>query len=224
MTVRSRRRRSIEVPSLVRLEGEGPLTLRRAEAESFVRSAFLAAYDARVDHFLPTLMALHSDAGRLLAVLGLRAPGPGPLYLEQYLDRPVDQVLSAVAGCPVDRGTLVEVGNFAVGAAGGGRWLITALTAYLYAAGRSWTVFTCGPELQNAFRRLGVELIDLGAADPGRLSVDERARWGGYYVQEPRVMAANVAQSHQILSALFEQECALNALWNGALQAGRLAA
>ena len=34
-------------------------------------------------------------------------------------------------------------------------------------------------------------------------------------------MAANVTQSHQVLSALFEKECALNALWLGALQAGR---
>lgn len=218
----SRRRRMMEVPTLVQLEG--PKAAERAEAEDFVCAAFLVAYEARVEHFLPTLMALRNDTGRLLAVLGLREPGPVPLFLEQYLDRPVEQALSAAAACPVDRASLVEVGNFAVGAAGGGRWLITALTAYLYAAGHSWTVFTCGPELQNAFRRLGVELIDLGAADPRRLAADAAARWGSYYDQKPRVMAANVAQSHQILSALFEQECALNALWQGALQAGRLAA
>lgn len=222
MTEMSRRRRVIDVPTLVQLEG--PLAAERADAEGFVRAAFAAAYDAQVKHFLPTLMALRNDSGRLLAVLGLRETGAESLFLEQYLDRPVEQALSAAVACPVDRASLVEVGNFAVGAAGGGRWLITALTAYLYAAGRSWTVFTCGPELQNAFRRLGVELVDLGAADPGRLPADERARWGSYYAQRPRVMAANVAQSHGVLSALFERECALNALWLGALQAGRLAA
>ena len=218
----SRRRRMMDVPTLVQMEG--PKAAERAAAEGFVCAAFLTAYEARVEHFLPTLMALRNDSGRMLAVLGLRETGADSLFLEQYLDRPVEQALSAAVACPVDRASLVEVGNFAVGAAGGGRWLITALTAYLYAAGRSWTVFTCGPELQNAFRRLGVELVDLGAADPGRLSVDERARWGSYYAQKPRVMAANVAQSHQVLSALFEKECALNALWLGALQAGRLAA
>ncbi len=222
MTAMNRRRRLINVPTLVQLEG--PLAAERANAEDFVRQAFGVAYDAQVKHFLPTLMALRNDRGCLLAVLGLRETGAEPLFLEQYLDRPVEQVLAGVVGGPVDRSSLVEVGNFAVGAAGGGRWLITALTAYLYAAGRSWTVFTCGPELQNAFRRLGVELVDLGAADPGRLAADERARWGSYYAQKPRVMAANVAQSHQVLSALFEKECALNALWRGALQAGRLAA
>ena len=212
----------IDVPTLVQLEG--PQAEERAEAEAFVGEAFRLAYGARIEHFMPSLMALRNNSGRLLAVLGLREPGAEALFLEQYLDRPVEQALSAAAGCPVDRAALVEVGNFAVGAAGGGRWLITALTAYLYAAGRSWTVFTCGPELQNAFHRLGVELHDLGVADPRRLAADEWARWGSYYDQAPRVMAANVAQSHQILSTLFEKECALNALSRGALQAGQLAA
>jgi len=109
-------------------------------------------------------MVLRNDSGRLLAVLGLRETGSEPLFLEQYLDRPVEQALSAAAAYPIYRDSLVEVGNFAAGATGGGRWLITALTAYLYAAGHSWTVFTCGPELQNAFRRPGVDLLDLGAA------------------------------------------------------------
>lgn len=222
MSDSGRRRPAIDVPTLVHLEG--PKAHERTEAESFVRDAFRAAYDADIEHFLPTLMALRNDAGRLLAVLGLRDAGDERLFLEQYLDQPVEQVLSRAAACPIERDRLVEVGNFAVGAAGGGRWLITALTAYLYSAGHSWAVFTCGPELRNAFGRLGVELVDMAAADPGRLPLHELARWGGYYDQKPRVMAANVAQSHGVLSTLFGSECALHALWQGALQAGRLAA
>lgn len=180
---------------------------------------------------VPTLVRLagpladaRSDAGRLLAVLGLRNPGSETLFLEQYLDRPVEHMLSTATNLPVAREELVEVGNFAVGVAGGGRWLITALTAYLYSAARTWAVFTCGPELRNAFRRLGIELVDLAPADPVRLALDEQVRWGSYYLQRPRVMAANVAQSHRVLSALFERECALNALWHDALQAGCIAA
>jgi len=85
-------------------------------------------------------------------------------------------------------------------------------------------VFTCGPMLKNAFDRLGIELIDLAVADPGSLTPEETLRWGSYYDTKPRVMAANVSQSHQVLAALFETECALSLLWLGALQAGRLAA
>ena len=111
-----------------------------------------------------------------------------------------------------------------MGAAGGGRWLITALTAYLHSAGRNWAVFTCGPELQNAFRRLGIHLVELAPAEPSRLSSGERARWGSYYAQMSKVMAASVVQSYEVLSALFEHECRLHGLWSAALRAGRLAA
>jgi hypothetical protein len=210
------------LPTLVALEG--PSAAARREAELFVREAFRAAYGAEIEHFMPSLMTLRNDAGHLLGALGLRDPGSGRLFLEQYLTRPVEQLLANVAGESVDRAQLVEVGNFAVGVAGGGRWLITALTAYLHTAGRSWAVFTCGPRLRNAFRRLGVPLLDLASADPACLDDEERARWGRYYVQQPRVMAANVAASHAVLSVLFGRECALNALWRGASHAGNLAA
>jgi hypothetical protein len=222
MTDKYRGRRVSDVPTSVRIQG--PFAGDRSEAENFVREAFLAAYAARIEHFLPTLMTLRNNGGRLLAVLGLRDPGCGRLFLEQYLDRPVEQLLSAATACQVERNELIEVGNFAVGSAGGGRWLITALTAYLHATGRRWAVFTCGPMLRNAFDRLGIELIDLAVADPGCLTPAESLGWGSYYNTKPRVMAANVSQSHAVLSALFEKECALSLLWLGALQAGRLAA
>lgn len=211
-----------DVPTLVNLEG--PVTRARTEAEAFVADAFADAYDARIDHFMPALLTLRNDAGALLAVLGLRRPDVDPLFLECYLDEPVEACLQRHTDQPVSRKDLVEVGNFAVGAAGGGRWLITALTAYLYSAQLRWAVFTCGPRLQNAFRRLGVELVDLAPADPLCLAPAERSAWGSYYAQQPRVMAANVAQSHGVLARLFESECALHGLWNGALQAGLLAA
>lgn len=222
MTGRRRQRQAVEVPTLVRLNETNDE--RRTEVEDFVRRAFELAYSARITHFMPTLMTLRNDRGDLLAVLGLRNDVESPLFLEQYFDDPIEQRLAAASGQPVGRSSLVEVGNFAVGAAGGGRWLITALTAYLYSAGAKWAVFTCGPELQNAFRRLGVELVDVAPADPGRLDDLERERWGRYYDQRPRVMAASVAQSHAVLSEQFERTCALNALWHHALQAGQVAA
>ena len=116
----------------------------------------------------------------------------------------------------------MEVGNLAVRSAGGGRWLITALTAFLHAKQMKWGVFTCGPQLRNAFSRLGIELFDLGEASLNCLSAAEAARWGNYYDQRPRVVAARVQNSYEVLSALFEGECALNALWRcAALLGGR---
>jgi hypothetical protein len=222
MKLSSNRRRVQQVPTRVGFQQPGEAT--RRQAEHFVHRAFVHAYDADIATFMPTLMTLRDDQGVLRGVLGLRHAAESSLFLEHYLDAPAECVLSAAVGMPVARASVIEVGNFAVGAAGGGRWLITALTAHLHCAGYAWAVFTCGPELRNAFRRLGIPLIDIAPADPARLTAGERLCWGRYYDQAPRVMAANVARSHAVLSSLFEQETALRALWHGALQASAIAA
>ncbi len=215
------RRDPDRVPTYVRFQRSAEPG--RGEVECFVREAFAAAYGAQIEQFLPRLMSLHADSGRLLAALGLSTGSARAMYVEHYLDRPVEQALSAAAQAPVARSALVEVGNFAVAAPGGGRWLITALTAYLHASGAHWAVFTCGPTLRNAFHRLGVPLLDLAPADPAHLSAAERARWGSYYAQRPRVMAARVAHSHEVLSRRYDRD-ALSALWRGASRAGARAA
>ncbi len=197
---------------------------RRSEIEQFIHRCFYHAHGADVRHFLPTLMSLRNDDGDLLGALGLRSAKEERLFLEQYLDRPVEQLLAAKVNRPVDRDGIVEVGNLAVTASGGGRWLITALTAYLQASQGKWVVFTAGPVLCNAFRRLGMNPIDLGSADPSRLDADERSAWGSYYDQEPRVMAGRVEYGFRILQGLLEAESVLGRLWLHAGQVGSKAA
>lgn len=133
----------------------------RLEAERFVQEIFYRLHNAQVTQFMPILMDLRNDAGKLLGVLGLREAVGAGLFLERYLDQPVEQALSIALNETVSRDDIVEVGNLAVASSGGGRWLITALTSFLYAMQRGWVVFTCGPTLRNSFRRLGIHLLDL---------------------------------------------------------------
>ncbi len=196
----------------------------RAEAEQFIQDCFKRMYGAKISQFMPTLMSLRDEDGDLFGVLGLRAAKDGALFLEQYLERPVEQILASKINMPVARDGLVEVGNLAAVGTGGGRCLITALTAYLYAANSTWVVFTIGPVLHNAFKRLGLELIDLGAANPDQLTPEERLTWGSYYEQKPRVMAGRVAFGYQIMQQRYQAKSLLTKLWLHAGQVGSLAA
>ncbi|MCU7923865.1 MAG: thermostable hemolysin [Candidatus Thiodiazotropha sp. (ex Dulcina madagascariensis)] len=119
---------------------------------------------------------------------------------------------------------LMEVGHLAVSTPGDGRWLITALTAYLSASRYEWVVFTIGPGLQNAFKRLGISLVDLGEADPSKLAESQRGEWGSYYEQRPRVMAGSIAEGHLALWQLCKREAALMNMWSAAVAAGRASA
>lgn len=200
-----------------------PGTTARSSAEAFVCACFRQRYAAEVKHFMPTLMSLGDEAGQLQAVLGFRHADHNPLFLEHYLEQPVEQVLAERLKAPVDRSRLVEVGNLAVSTAGGGRMLITALTAYLSTTGSEWALFTIGSVLYNAFTRLGLELIEIGEARLDALPVEEQKYWGSYYDQKPRVMAGNVAHGHAVLWSLCQREQSMRELWNSAEQAGRAA-
>jgi hypothetical protein len=194
---------------------------QRLVAERFISACFKQHYGAEIDHYMPILMSLSDQHQRLKAVLGFRHADHEPLFLESYLDQPVEQLLATRLKLPVDRSCLVEVGNLAIASAGGGRWLITALTAYLSTTGAQWALFTIGSVLHNAFKRLGLELIELAEARRESLPIEEQARWGSYYEQRPKVMAGNIAHGNEVLWSICQQEQSMRELWQRAKQAGR---
>jgi hypothetical protein len=210
------------LPTCVRTSSPGGQ--RRIAAEQFVHRVFKQYYQADVSHFMPTLMSLSDDQDQMQAVLGFRHADEEPLFLETYLDQPVEQLLARQINMPVDRSRLVEVGNLSVANAGGTRWLFTALTAYLSTTHCEWVLFTIGPVLQNAFKRLGFTLIDLAEARRDQLLPEEQAAWGSYYDQKPRVMAGRLADAHAGLWAMCEQEVAMMNLWQQAVEVGSQAA
>lgn len=170
----------------------------RAELEGYIHDVFARGYGAEIKHFLPQLMSLRDGQGELLAALGMRCGNSGPLFLEHYLDEPVEQRLAAVAGVTglhtVRRDSIVEIGNLASSRSGAARWLFLALAAYLHGRGAQWAIFTVAPFLKNTFIKLGFNLHILAKADKRCLG-DEARDWGSYYDAEPEVMAVDVAQA-----------------------------
>lgn len=164
---------------------------RRHAVEAFIRRRFAEEHGARVTRFMPCLLGLHAADGSLHGAVGLRLARTGPLFLERYLDRPVEEALADRGIAGVSRERLVEVGNLAADGQGTARRLIVELAGRLSGEGLDWVVFTATPTLANSFRRLGLAPHRLGAADPSRLGA-ERADWGRYYDGHPQVMAGAV--------------------------------
>nr|WP_322940041.1 thermostable hemolysin [Pseudomonas sp. s4] len=179
-----------------------PGSARRAALEGFIRQRFEQQHGARIHHFMPCLFGLENPAGQLLGAVGVRSAGSGTLFLERYLDQPVEQAIGARLGLSQPgRGELVEVGNLAADSPGAARLLIVALTDLLVALGFRWVTFTGTPPLLNSFQRLGLTPIALGEADPTRMGA-ELADWGSYYDSRPLVMAGDIHGGHQRLLQL----------------------
>ena len=168
-----------------------PANAQRDLFEAFVRERFNAAHGARISHFMPELFGLHTAQDELTAVCGARLAQQEALFLEQYLQQPVEQVIARLAERPVERREIVEVGNLAASSPGNARLIIIAMTCLLARRGLQWVVFTGAAGLINSFRRLGLAPLRLCEADPQRLG-EQRHAWGQYYEQRPQVFAGNI--------------------------------
>jgi hypothetical protein len=165
---------------------------QRGSFEAFISERFSRAYGARLSHFLPHLLGVKDGLGRWQAAAGYAAAGVQQLFLEQYLDQPIEHALAEEVGRSIQRNSIVEVGNLAAVSAGMARALIPQLARHLHRMGYRWVAFTATRALRNSFQRLGLRPLHLAAADPARLP-DRGASWGSYYDQDPRVMAGKIS-------------------------------
>jgi len=171
----------------------------RPAAEVCIAERYHRVYNTRISEFLPLILCLQHQ-GTPLAAAGLRPGHYRPMFLEQYLAAPVEQQVAAVAKRPVDRLSLVEIGNFAVMTPGMSTLLLTVAASALIEAGYEWAVFTATRQVERLLKRLGYQPQVMAVADPHRLTGDP-AIWGTYYENHPRVMVGNLASA----LALMEQ-------------------
>lgn len=165
----------------------------RAEVEAYIHRIYAQRYGADVCHFAPVLVGLY-DGSDLVAAAGYRHAEHGPLFLERYLDAPVETLLAQQAHAPKGRSGIVEVGHLASDRAGEGRRLILLLAAHLAQLDTQWAVCTLTEELHHLFVRIGVSPLALGTADPAVLGADA-GHWGSYYDHHPMVLAGHLPQA-----------------------------
>ncbi|GLQ31145.1 thermostable hemolysin [Litoribrevibacter albus] len=172
----------------------------RQASESFIQQVFGEKYNAEVNVFLMHLVALFKS-GSIACVVGYQAADEvSKLYLEQYLDAPIEQVIAQVTGQTPGRNQIVEVGNLASTNPGSFRQLFFLLSKLFYQQEHQWIAFTASSFLLETFDAFGVEWTEIAKADPSKL-VDHSSDWGSYYQSSPSVIVANVGKGISRLMA-----------------------
>jgi hypothetical protein len=179
---------------LVPARAEDP---QRAELESYVSAAFQRRHAATVQTFMPTLLAFRGTGGDLRGVVGLRGAGHDRLYLEHYLDAPIEVALGHASGRPIERSSIVEVGNLAGGNCRTAMRMVAQLPAFLLAHDYRWIVFTATSAVRGILQAFGAPLVELAAADSARVA-GGADHWGSYYETDPRVFAGFLPDSGRI--------------------------
>ncbi len=204
-------------PPVIQFDLHSPGSMERVALETYIASQYKRAYRARISSFMPSLLSMNR-AERFEAAVGVRPAQDDSLFLETYLDKPVEQEIGTLAKRPVDRRKVIEVGNLVATAKGGSQLLFVLMTAVLDAAGFQWFVFTATPQVEKLIKRLHFCPYPLAYADAWRLdhsgldakgfncksqeaenlnsSADD---WGSYYDSRPKVMAGDIAHAMAIL-------------------------
>jgi hypothetical protein len=170
--------------------------------EAFIARRFQEVHGARIAHFMPTLLAMQGEDGEIRATVGVRDAGQQALFLEYYLDRPVEAVLAARSELqvPPSRSRIAEIGNLASVDRRASRRLFAILSSHLASENFEWAVFTGCGALIHMFDTLGIQTFNLGRALQSRLPVDQQT-WGGYYEDNPQVVAGRVCRGLDVFQA-----------------------
>jgi hypothetical protein len=199
----------------------GSDSLARPALQRYIAQQFARVHQAHVTRFMPLLLQMHphrataihnspvvhggsavhegcADAAATQGVVGLNPGCSGEMFLELYLDSPIEQSVAGVVGQPIDRASLIEIGNLAVSQRGSGLLLFVIMTCALQAAGYQWMVFTATREVEKLIRRLGYVPTCVATASAAKLG-DEAHAWGRYYATNPRVMLGNLADAARVL-------------------------
>lgn len=161
----------------------------RAEVEAFIHAVFKRAYDAEITLFMPHLVALRDRDGILMAAFGWKKAADGPLFLEQYLDEPIESLISRRLNKHITRDQITKIGNLAVANPRNAGVLIAHVIQHSLDIGIEWCVATAHHSLQNGLIKGGRDVYPLFPADKSRLPLEEQAKWGSYYHHQPQVIA-----------------------------------
>jgi hypothetical protein len=160
----------------------------RSVVEFEIQRLYRKRYGAVLESFAPTMVAELTQAGDVECAAGIRF-GHEALFLECYLDRPIEQVLEHRLCFEVERGRIVEVCHLAGAGPGRSLTFVRKLIALLRAVEAEWAIFTATRPLRHLLERSGLSLVELGVATIHRAPRPET--WGSYFEHDPRIMAVD---------------------------------
>ena len=167
--------------------------------QTYIQSAYTLEFNARIPHFLPCLLGLYRADGVLVGACGLKQASGERLYLEQYLEQPVEAAIETCLGVRPARNRIIEVGNFACSQPGNARLTFAALCRLLCDNALDYVVFTGTAKLRNSFTRLRLNPVELAPAQAHQVG-DDASAWGEYYRCQPRVMVGDINQGREVLA------------------------
>lgn len=164
----------------------------RRSAQDLIARRYEEQFGVRIVPDYPQFLTLQNRSGDIQSAVGIRRAADAPLFLEQYLDQPVEEALAVAGLGRHPRSAIVELGSLASLSNRASLYLIAAMAAYMQQKGFAVATVTGTRRLRRIFSLFDLDLSTLAAARAERLTGPARD-WGSYYDDDPQVLAAPVA-------------------------------
>ena len=183
---------TLNKPLMKSLHKSSDLSTSHAAAIDMIQTQYRKHFSCQLQHSLPySLSQLDHEQHQILACTGYQPASEGALFLEQYLDGPVEDSLQRLTNDHVSREHIVEIGGFAVGHKRHALPFMLLLAPTLADLGFKTVVCTVTRPMQSCLRKLGIVSTLVADADPARVDTSNNA-WGTYYDLKPVVLAGDI--------------------------------
>ena len=187
-TLKKPRKRPLNKP----LNKSSGLSTSHTAAIDMIQTQYQKHFSCQLQHSLPySLSQLDHEQHQILACTGYQPASEGALFLEQYLDEPVEDCLQRLTYEYVSREEIVEIGGFAVGHKRHALPFMLLLAPALADLGFKTVICTVTRPMQSCLRKLGIVSTFVADADPARVDTRHNA-WGSYYNLKPVVLAGDI--------------------------------
>ena len=166
-------------------------TARYEILKARIRGGFGSHFNACISGFMPDLAA-YRHVGGSGGVIGIRGAGGEKLFLESYLDQPVEDVIALVSDAPVHRRHVVEVGQFVIDERAAVGDFFRDLVPFLRSLGYEWVCFTGTRRIRTLLASIGFAGFSIACASRERIT-DTTDDWGTYYEHEPEVILGKLS-------------------------------
>ncbi|NOU50525.1 thermostable hemolysin [Pseudoalteromonas sp. JBTF-M23] len=164
----------------------------RLELELQVKTGFAKAYAADLHEFYPLLSCLNTPQG--YCVLGLRIATTDTLFVEQYLEQPVENFLPQCT----HRSEIAELGNLysTHRSATLGHFIVVAQA--LLSQHIRFLTFTGTMQVRKLMALCQVPICELTPAQPSKVA--SAKDYGSYYDADPKVCVVDLENVQQVIN------------------------
>ncbi len=155
-----------------------------------IRIRYKHAFGAVLCSYMPQFLVMMKGT-KIISICGFQSANNRPLFLEQYLPKPSNEILSETFKEPVERSQLVEFGQLSLFTKGTSPLHFYMIAELLVSQGYEWGICTATDPLHALMSRLGLQPEIIAYADKEHIPNADKV-WGSYYQTSPRILAGNL--------------------------------